>query len=60
MPRLFEPQPDLKALLSEVHELFAFTFMALIALHLAAVVWHVLVKRDGLLHRMTWGRASDN
>jgi cytochrome b561 len=60
LPRLFEPQPDMKTLFAEVHELFAFTFMALIALHLAAVVWHVLVKRDGLLHRMTWGRASDN
>jgi len=34
--------------------------MALIALHLAAVVWHVLVKRDGLLQRMSWGRAADN
>lgn len=60
LPRLFEPQPDMKALLSEVHELFAFLFMALIALHLAAVVWHVLVKRDGLLQRMSWGRAADN
>ena len=60
LPRLFEPQPDMKALLSEVHELFAAVFMALIALHLAAVVWHVLVKRDGLLHRMSWGRAADN
>jgi len=60
LPRLFEPQPDMKALLSEVHELFALLFMALIALHLAAVVWHVLVKRDGLLQRMSWGRAADN
>ena len=60
LPRLFEPQPDMKELLSEVHELFAFLFMALIALHLAAVVWHVLVKRDGLLQRMRWGRAADH
>ena len=60
LPRLFEPQPDMKALFAEVHELFATVFMALIALHLAAVVWHVLVKRDGLLHRMSWGRAADN
>jgi cytochrome b561 len=59
LPRLFEPQPDMKALLSEVHELFASVFMVLIALHLAAVVWHVLVKRDGLLQRMSWGRAAD-
>jgi cytochrome b561 len=60
LPRLFEPQPDMKALLSEIHELFAMAFMCLIALHLAAVVWHVLVKRDGLLQRMAWGRATGN
>lgn len=60
LPRLFEPQPDLKALCSEIHELFAFLFMGLIALHLAAVVWHVLVKRDGLVKRMGWGPAPDN
>ena len=60
LPRLFEPQPDMKALLSEIHELFAIVFMGLVALHLAAVVWHVLVKRDGLLQRMAWGRAADN
>jgi cytochrome b561 len=60
LPRLFEPQPDMKALFAEVHELFATLFMALIALHLAAVVWHVLVKRDGLLQRMSCGRAADH
>lgn len=60
LPRLFEPQPDMKALFAEVHELFATVFMALIALHLAAVVWHVLFKRDGLLHRMSWGQAADH
>ena len=57
LPRWFSPDPDLKSLLSEVHELTATLFMALVALHFAAVLWHVLVKRDGLLQRMTWGRA---
>jgi cytochrome b561 len=27
-------------------------------LHFAAVFWHMFVKRDGLLKRMTWGRAN--
>jgi cytochrome b561 len=55
LPRLFEPQPELKSLLAEVHEAVAFVFAALVALHVLAVVWHVLVKRDGLLQRMKWG-----
>ena len=55
LPRLFEPQPDMKSLLAEVHETVAFVFAALVALHLLAVVWHVMFKRDGLLKRMKWG-----
>lgn len=57
LPRLFEPDPDMKSLFSEVHEMSAGVFMTLVALHFAAVLWHRLVKRDGLLQRMTWGRA---
>ena len=57
LPRLFEPNPDMKSLLSEVHEGVATLFMCLVALHVIAVVWHVWVKRDGLLQRMTWRRA---
>ena len=52
LPRLFDPQPDLKSILAEVHESVAFVFAGLVALHLLAVAWHVLVKRDGLLQRM--------
>ena len=57
LPQLFEPNPDMKSLLSEVHEGVATLFMCLVALHVAAVVWHVWVKRDGLLQRMAWRRA---
>jgi cytochrome b561 len=58
LPKWFAPDPDMKSLLSEVHELTATVFMALVALHFAAVLWHVWVKRDGLLRRMAWGRAN--
>ena len=58
LPKWFAPDPEMKSLLSEVHELTATVFMALVALHFAAVLWHVWVKRDGLLRRMAWGRAN--
>jgi cytochrome b561 len=60
LPRLFDPQPDLKSILAEVHESVAFVFAGLVALHLLAVAWHVLVKRDGLLQRMKWGDQAVN
>lgn len=36
----------------EVHETLAWTLAALVAAHLLAVAWHVLVLRDGTLRRM--------
>ena len=38
-----------------VHGVVAKVLMALIALHIAAVVYHQWVRRDGLLARMGWG-----
>ena len=55
LPRFWEAQPDFKSVLSEVHELAAFALIALVVLHLLAVVWHTVVKKDGLLSRMRWG-----
>ena len=55
LPRLWEAQPDFKSVLSEVHELAAFALIALVVLHLLAVVWHTVVKKDGMLSRMRWG-----
>jgi cytochrome b561 len=60
LPRLFEPQADLKSTFAEIHESVAFVFAGLVALHLLAVVWHVVVKRDGLLQRMMWGNKAVN
>ena len=54
LPRLWEADPEQKAFFSELHEASAFALMGLLALHLLAVLWHVVVKKDGLLQRMTW------
>ena len=36
----------------EAHYVFAWTIAVVLALHLAAVVWHTAVKRDTVLTRM--------
>jgi cytochrome b561 len=28
---------------------------AFVVLHVLAVIWHTVVKKDGLLNRMRWG-----
>ena len=55
LPRLWEPQPVFKDFLSEVHEFSALTLAAFVVLHVLAVIWHTVVKKDGLLNRMRWG-----
>lgn len=39
-----------------VHYLFSRMLMALIMLHIAGALYHTLVRRDGLLRRMLFGR----
>jgi cytochrome b561 len=43
--------PDLKALCSAIHLGTVILFMSLVALHIAAALWH-LARRDGLFQRM--------
>jgi cytochrome b561 len=53
LPRLWDADPEMKEQLSELHEGSAWILVGLLALHVLAVAWHVLVKRDGLLKRMS-------
>ena len=53
LPRLWEADPDMKEQFADLHEGTAWLLMALLAVHLLAVVWHVVVKKDGLLQRMS-------
>jgi cytochrome b561 len=43
--------PVAKNFMSAVHETAAWTFAALVALHIAAALWHLL-RRDGIFRRM--------
>jgi cytochrome b561 len=41
-----------------VHYVFSRLLMALIALHVAGAVYHTFILKDGLLHRMFFGRRA--
>jgi cytochrome b561 len=43
----------LRPLLKETHEIVANLMLGAIALHVAAVAWHAVVRRDGVAGRMT-------
>jgi cytochrome b561 len=51
-PALLEPNPGLRSLFVEAHDIGAKALMALIALHVGAALFHRLVLRDGVLNRM--------
>lgn len=52
LPALIGPDKALAAQLFFLHEVGAFTLIGLIILHVLGVLYHQLVLRDGLLHRM--------
>lgn len=52
LPPLMGRNRDVAELLQEMHEFAAFTFMALIGLHVAAALWHRVARRDGVMYAM--------
>ncbi len=55
LPALF-PLSWLHEAMEEVHEAVARVFLVTLVMHVAATLWHVLVRRDGVLRRMLPGR----
>jgi cytochrome b561 len=55
LPPLLSPDRQMHALLWFAHQWLALTFFALILLHLAAALFHALVRRDGVFRQMTTG-----
>jgi cytochrome b561 len=45
-------------LLRQAHTVIGVAFFLLILLHLAAALMHGLIRRDGVLQSMTWGKAD--
>lgn len=52
LPAIVPQSAALHALLWNAHFYLAFAFFALILLHLAAALFHALVRRDGVFHSM--------
>ncbi|WP_230987422.1 cytochrome b [Allorhizobium terrae] len=52
-PNLMPADRALGRLASTIHEYGAYAFFAILGLHLAAVAWHRLIKKDEVLSRMT-------
>ncbi len=57
LPDFIAPDPGLKDLFEEVHELLVNVLFVLAGLHVAAALKHQFIDRDGLLQRMLPGRA---
>jgi len=56
LPSFVPVDPALAEALKPWHWITAYTLAALVALHVAAVVQHQFIRRDGLLWRMLPGR----
>jgi cytochrome b561 len=52
VPSLLAPNPPLHSLLRAWHGYLAFAFFALILMHLAAALFHGLIRRDGVFSSM--------
>jgi superoxide oxidase len=52
VPALLEPDPAMRSLFVDAHEIGAKALMVLIGLHAGAALFHRLVLRDGVLQRM--------
>ena len=61
LPRPFDPGEDesLRAAAWYVHHYTLWLFLALIALHIGAALWHHFICRDGVLLRMLPGAGKD-
>ena len=59
LPAIVPQSDSLHTILWNAHRTLAFVFFALILLHLAAGLFHALVRRDGVFQAMTAGRTRD-
>jgi cytochrome b561 len=58
LPRLFAEDKSLYWIFNRIHVYTSYFFAALVAVHIAAALKHLLVNRDGVFQRMWFGRSS--
>jgi cytochrome b561 len=59
LPAILPQSDSLHALLWSAHFYLAFAFFALILLHIAAALFHLLVRRDGVFQTMAPGSTTE-
>lgn len=52
LPDLVSPHEDLAKVLTEIHHLLGFSFIALIGLHTSAAFYHLIIYKDNIFNRM--------
>ncbi|QWF17340.1 cytochrome b [Lysobacter capsici] len=58
LPPIAPSDPSVFALLRWLHRTLAYLLFATVLLHLAAALYHGLIRRDGVLRSMVWRRGS--
>lgn len=56
LPHIIEANIKSYALFREIHGLIAWLFLALILMHVSAALYHALIKQDGVLSSMLYGK----
>jgi cytochrome b561 len=60
LPPILPPSDGVHTLLWDAHYYLAFAFFALILMHIAAALFHALVRRDGVFESMASASLSDD
>ena len=60
LPPILPPSDSVHTLLWDAHYYLAFAFFALILMHIAAALFHALVRRDGVFESMASASLSDD
>ncbi|MDO8654061.1 MAG: cytochrome b [Undibacterium sp.] len=56
LPTIIGPNPELKPLLKELHEMLTTVILVVVGLHVAAALKHHFIDKDGTMQRMLPGK----
>ena len=56
LPTIIGPNPELKPILKELHEVLTTVLLIVVSLHVAAALKHFFIDKDGIFQRMLPGK----
>ncbi|MES2048104.1 MAG: cytochrome b [Pseudomonadota bacterium] len=56
LPTIIGPNPELKPILKELHEVLTTVLLIVVSLHVAAALKHYFIDKDGIFQRMLPGK----